>query len=230
MRDRVYQGIIGGLIVVVGVSFYNSYSIQTNEKKETVDKSVNHVGEKRQYKAIDINALYDSQRADTRVNNLKLNTTLTAYEKSMKKTKQMLAQHSSENGVQEDTYLYEAQQEDMTLSQIQTRISQLESQLNTSQTISKSTASQSDTTSPNINTSLSTTDGSNGVIATTSDATLNNTTNPVTTTANTSSPVSTSKETEVVTNTPKNNEQIIAYKDSINDITQMIEQITTNLN
>ena len=229
MRERVYQGIIGGLIVVVGVTFYNVYETDTKVQDKQL---VSVLQQKPKYKAIDINKLYASQRADTRAESIKLDTTLQDYRKSMQKTKEMLNEHSYDEVVQRDTYTYEPRQTNVSLEQIQTRVKELNSKLTSSKnTTNLSPSLYSTTTTKNTNVS------SAGISITKESSTSSTSNQTIATNTSSSNPQSTSNtpitqtdETPSTLLTPEDTTQVLAYKDSISEITKVIEQINANLN
>ena len=220
MIERVYQGIIGGLIVVVGVTFYNVYETDTKVQEHA---SVDISQEKPKYKAIDINKLYASQRADTRAKNIKLDTTLQDYRKSIQKTKEMLSEYSYDEVVQRDTYTYEPNQTNISLKQIQTRVKELNSKLNDSKITT-------DNSTPPLHSNINSSTTTGGTNQTTTNTINSSNTLIASGTTNTSSSPTNTNNTSLSSLTPEENTQVLAYKDSISEITKVIEQINTNLN
>jgi hypothetical protein len=232
MNERIYQGIIGVLLFIIGGTFY--YNTNKNDEKHVVYSTV----KKPMYEAVDVHKLYANQRKENQLKKVKLNATLSNLQASSRRSMEMINNYNNQNpnnqlranvdlsNLDNKAYNFDTPQvNNMNIDEIQQRVKELNTKIQQTQNTNAKSSIKS--TSDNSIAQSSSGGSYSGSINSGPSST---TASDVTSTPSSSETTQNNNSTSNSSDTTVQNSQIIAYQKSINDISKVIEQINTNLN
>ena len=239
MNERVYQGIIGVMFVSLLGTYYQIYTKDDSSTESIVKRpQVDMSKMKSRYVHVDSKELIQKQQEQNNMKKIRLHSAISDLESSTSKSMRMIQDYNSKHpnnkrALQETAYDFDTARVNLNLSQIKQKYSAVKSQTNynTPSRTSSSTKSSSDS-SPSTDSSSSSNSYSSGggsYGASYSSSMNSSTSSSSTVVASADTQVLELQET-ILTSAPKPNEKVLAYQDSIAEMTSTIENINNNLN
>jgi len=237
MKEYIYQGIIGVLLLVSTFAFYSLYKKDTSLLVTTVlplnlKKSVNIASEKAIYKNIKAEEIMTKQTQNFQSKKILLNVKLNELQKSTIKSIEMIESYKNDN---QNNQVFEEVNLD-SLNEQEFELKELSTSPNYSALVEKIQALQSkyeeyenqeekEITS-NIDSSNNTSDGSFTNSSFQSNTAINkdSSTSEKTIIVNKTLPENSSTTTEI-----KEDKELLTYQNSINNIALVIKQLNKNL-
>ncbi|WP_321778401.1 hypothetical protein [Sulfurimonas sp.] len=222
MNERIYQGVVGVLVVAVSVASYQLYKKESPVNVTTnVAKGVDIAAIKPKYQYISSKELLMQQQRRNNFEKVKLNASLVELRNSTQKSMQMIKDYNEKypnNPITQEFEFNALQDSNYDFDTVQVQPSSKQVQKGVKETNKRLELAQEGITS-NYGGATGSYGGSSQTNKTSTEASQQ--TNKTTASKSKKTTPSTEKEVDV---------ELVAYQASINDITKVIEQINNNLN
>ncbi|WP_373003648.1 hypothetical protein [Sulfurimonas sp.] len=232
MKERVYQSLVGVLVVAVSVTSYQLYNQdgQTNSVAK-VAQGIDIASAKPKYEHISSKELLMQQQRRNKLEKVKLDTSLVELRNSRQKSMAMIKEYNKKypnNPISQDFEINAMQDSvyDFNTAQVQPSYEQIQQQVeSTNRKIEVAQSSSSTKSSDSSNVASNSYGGSYGGGSTSASVALSSsqpaTQNIAPVETDTQAPASEQKELD---------KELLSYQASIVNITKVIEQINSNLN